>query len=70
LALTTGVTWLLTNIPSRAETIPMTAPVCALLQCHQANAIPSAMNAWIKAVAAADSCLTQLVIPYQIEPNM
>jgi hypothetical protein len=51
-----GVTWLLTNIPSRAATIPMTAPVCAGVQLHQAKAIPSAMNAWTIAVAAADSC--------------
>jgi hypothetical protein len=53
-----GVTWLLTNIPSSAAVIPMTAPVCAGLQCHQAKATPSAMNAWTSAAPAADSCRT------------
>ena len=64
LVLAIGVTWLLTNIASKAETIPMTAPVCALLQCHQAKAMPSAMKACTKAVNAADSCLTQLALAF------
>jgi hypothetical protein len=58
LSVCSGVTWLLTNMPSRAATIPTTAPVCAALQCHQENAMPSAMNACTIAVAAADSCRT------------
>ena len=62
LFLVTGVTWLLTNIASKAETIPMTVPVCALLQCHQTKAMPSAMKACTSAVNAADSCLTQLMM--------
>src|SRR5579863_7782508 len=52
---------------SCAETIPMTAPVCALLQCHQAKAMPSARNASTSAIAAADSCLIQPAIPFQTE---
>lgn len=62
LLLAVGVTWLLTNIASKAEAIPKTAPVCALLQCHQVKAMPSAMKACTSAVAAADSCLTQLTM--------
>jgi hypothetical protein len=64
LVLTTGVTWLLMNIASKAETIPMTAPVWALLQCHHAKAMPSAMKACTSAVNAADSCLTQLTMAF------
>lgn len=65
LVLATGVTWLLTNIASKAETIPKTAPVCALLQCHQVKAMPSAMKACTSAVNAADSCLTQSTMAFQ-----
>jgi hypothetical protein len=42
---TSGVTWLLTNIPESAVEIPITAPVWALLQCHHPNAMPAAMKA-------------------------
>jgi hypothetical protein len=56
------VTWLRTNIPSRAATIPITAPVWAGLQVHHEKAMPSAMKAWTMAVVAADSCLIQPTI--------
>src|SRR5713101_5638031 len=59
---TSGVTWLLTNIPKRAATIPTTAPVCALLQVHHWKAMPSAIKASTRAWNAADSCLTHFTI--------
>lgn len=61
---TIGVTWLLTNIASSAETIPTTAPVWAGVQCHQPKAMPRAMKASTSAIAAADSCLTQPTISF------
>ena len=56
---TSGVTWLLTNIPRRAAAIPTTAPVWASVHCHHPNAMPSAMKARISACATAGSLLIQ-----------
>src|SRR5713226_8768746 len=61
---TSGVTWLLTNIPRRAATIPTTAPVWPLLQCHHWKAIPSPRKASIRACVAADSFLTHVTIVF------